>query len=182
MKHRAAHFALLAGLFALASLQFAALAAHRPPHRDETLKTNRPWIEGVDPVLENQLFDATYRVLPSHNVLKIYMEQTSGYESGGIRFSARIAHRDRDLTLPELDREAVSLIRTTFEQFPNVQALDVWATIPVPQARQAAVENTVFSVSANRSTYELIRAQKSLSDVDFLAAFGHVWASPALAR
>ncbi|MBC5828551.1 MAG: hypothetical protein GIW99_12865 [Candidatus Eremiobacteraeota bacterium] len=58
----------------------------------------------------------------------------------------------------------------------------MWATIPVPQARQAAVENTVFSVSANRSTYELIRAQKSLSDVDFLAAFGHVWASPALAR
>ena len=39
-----------------------------------------PWVEGVDPGLESSLFAATYRALPSHNVLKVYAFSAGGYE------------------------------------------------------------------------------------------------------
>lgn len=141
----------------------------------------RPWDEGVTPTLENRLFDATYKTLPSHNVLKVYVFDTSGFESAGIRFSARVPHEQRDLTRPELAAEAASLIRTTFEQFPQLQTLDIWGTIPVPATESAEVENTVFSVSADRPTYESIR-DKQLTDEDFLAVFGRVWVAPEVPR
>ncbi len=139
-----------------------------------------PWIEGVTPSLEDRLFDATYKVLPTHNVLKVYVFDAAGYQSAGIRFSARVPHEPQDLPEPELDREAVALIRTTFDQFPQIQALDVWATIPVAKAQATAVESTVFSVSADRKTYETLRDNAALTDEDFLAAFGQVWTAPEL--
>src|SRR5215472_2710697 len=61
-----------------------------------------PWIEGVDPLAENRLFYATYSALKTHNVLKVYVFSAGGYESAGIRFSARVPHEQRDLTLDEL--------------------------------------------------------------------------------
>jgi len=148
------------------------LPLHSLPHRV------MPWVEGVTPPLENRLFDATYRVLPSHNVLKVYVFDAGGYQSAGIRFSGRVPHSTRDIPAAELDHEAVELIRTTFAQFPDVQTVDVWATIPVNAAQQTSVESTVFSVSADRTTYEAMRQGRSLSDTAFLDAFGRVWLAP----
>ncbi|MDQ6780082.1 MAG: hypothetical protein M3Z37_02875 [Candidatus Eremiobacteraeota bacterium] len=142
----------------------------------------RPWAEGVTPPLENRLFAATYRVLPSHNVLKVYVFDAGGYQSAGIRFSARVPHTAHDLNAEELDSEAARLIRTTFERFPEIQTLDVWATIPVSEAQQTSVENTVFSVSADRATFDSLRAGRGLSDAAFLEAFGHVWLAPEVPR
>ena len=137
----------------------------------------RPWDEGVTPALENRVFSQTYKTLPSHNVLKVYVFDANGYESAGIRLSARVPHEQQDLTQAQLDTEAATLIRTTFEDFPDLQTLDVWATIPVPAAQVTKVENTVFSVSADRETYENVR-DKQLSDTQFLDAFGRVWVAP----
>lgn len=142
----------------------------------------QPWAEGVTPPLENRLFAATYRVLPSHNVLKVYVFDAGGYQSAGIRFSARIPHTAHDLSAEELSGEAARLIRTTFELFPEIQTLDVWATIPVSEAQQTSVENTVFSVSAERATYIGLRQRSSLSDAAFLSAFGRVWVAPEVPR
>jgi hypothetical protein len=139
----------------------------------------RPWVEGVTPPLENRLFDATYRTLPSHNILKVYVFDTKAYESAGIRLSARVPHEVRNLGRAEMSHEAVSLIRTTFDKFPELQTLDVWATIPVPKSELTQIENTVFSVSADRDTYLSIR-DKQLSDPEFLAAFGRVWIAPEI--
>lgn len=137
-----------------------------------------PWVEGVTPPLENRLFDATYRVLPSHNVLKVYVFDAGGYESAGIRFSARVPHTSRDLSAAELDREAAQLIRTTFASFPDVQTLDVWATIPVNESQETKIESTVFSVSADRAAFEAMSAGRGMSDSAFLDAFGRIWVAP----
>jgi hypothetical protein len=139
----------------------------------------RPWVEGVTAPLENRLFDATYKTLPSHNILKVYVFDTKAYESAGIRFSARVPHEVRNLGRSEMNHEAVSLIRTTFDKFPELQTLDVWATIPVPKSELTQIESTVFSVSADRDTYLSIR-DKQLSDQEFLAAFGRVWIAPEI--
>ena len=141
-----------------------------------------PWVEGVDPYAENRLFYATYGVLKTHNVIKVYVFAAGGYESAGIRFSGRVPHESRDLTLSELAAEAVTLIRTTFDTFPSVQQLDVWATIPVPQADQTSVESAVFSVSADRDTYDRIAARTDMSDIGFCNAFGRVWVAPQVPR
>lgn|SRR5579864_4320800 len=141
-----------------------------------------PWVEGVTPSLENRLFEATYKALPRHNVLKVYVFDASGYESAGIRFSARVPHEPEDLTEAELDREAAALIRTTFDGFPEVQMLDVWATIPVATSQATAVESTVFSVSADRETYDRIRTDASLADDAFLQSFGPIWVAPQVPR
>lgn len=138
----------------------------------------RPWVEGVTPPLENRLFDATYRVLPSHNVLKVYVFDAGGYESAGIRFSARVPHTPKDLSAAELDHEAVELIRTTFARFPDIQTLDVWATVPVNESQQTRVESTVFSVSADRASYEAMHEGREMTDSAFLDAFGRVWVAP----
>ena len=137
-----------------------------------------PWVEGVDPVLENALFEATYRALPSHNVLKVYAFSADGYESAGIRFSARVPHIARDLTAEEIANEAVILIRTAFEDFPSIQEVDVWGTVPVSKAEMTSVENTVFSVSADRGVYEQLRTERRLRSDFFLQAFGRVWFAP----
>lgn len=137
-----------------------------------------PWVEGVTPSLENQLFDATYHVLPKHNVLKVYVFDAAGYQSAGIRFSGRVPHEPTDLSVAELNHEAAELVRTTFERFPELQTVDVWATIPVPSDEATTVDSTVFSVSADRQTYESIKDDSGLSDEQFLAAFGRVWIAP----
>ena len=142
----------------------------------------RPWVEGVDPMVENQLFEATYCALQSHNVLKVYAFAAAGYESAGIRFSGRVPHEDRDLTAAELASEATQLIRTTFEDFPQIQHVDVWATIPVAQSQATSVENTVFSVSADRSVYEQVSQRQDISDFGFLNAFGSIWMAPQVPR
>ena len=139
----------------------------------------RPWVEGVTPPLENRLFDATYKSLPSHNILKVYVFDTKAYESAGIRFSARVPHELHNLGRAEMSHEAVALIRTTFDKFPELQTLDVWATIPVPKSEMTQIEPTVFSVSADHDTYLSIR-DKQLSDQEFLAAFGRVWIAPEI--
>ncbi len=149
-----------------------------PRHAVPPFFRTHPWVEGVTPKLENRLFDATYKVLPSHNLLKVYVFDAGGFESAGIRFSARVPHEAADLTDPELDHEAATLICTTFEQFPEVQLVDVWATIPVSAHEATEVESTLFSVSADRRTYEMIRDNKTLGDDAFLAAFGRVWVAP----
>jgi len=154
----------------------------RPSHFEGPASGRAPWIEGVTPTLENRLFASTYKVLPSHNVLKVYVFDAGGYESAGIRFSARVPHRARDLSDEELDREAASLIRSTFDGFPEIETVDVWATIPVSTAKQTSIESTVFSVSADRSTYEAAKSEGSQSPGDFLRAFGRVWMSPDVPR
>jgi hypothetical protein len=141
-----------------------------------------PWIEGVDPTMENRLFYATYGALRSHNVLKVYGFAADGYQSAGIRFSGRVPHDRSDLPLPELTREAATLIRTTFDRFPQLSEVDVWATIPVAPRDQTSTESTVFSVCADRATYERIAARTDLSDAQFLAAFGPVWVAPEVPR
>ena len=142
----------------------------------------RPWVEGVDPALENRLFYATYSALENHNVLKVYVFSAGGYESAGIRCSARVPHEPSDLDVDELSREAVILIRTTFDEFPDVQHLDVWATIPVSQSEQTTEENTVFSVSADRSVFERVSVRTDVTDLGFLNAFGRVWIAPQVPR
>jgi hypothetical protein len=165
-----------AGSAPLSKLQ--ARAAHfAAPHAE----FSRPWTEGISPTLENQVFDATYHVLPSHNILKVYVFDAPSYGAAGIRFSARVPHQLQDLSLDEMEHEAALIIRTTFDQFPSLRSIDVWATIPVALARQKAIENTVFSVSAERSVYDAVRNQ-GLSDAAFLGAFGQVWAAAEVRR
>jgi hypothetical protein len=141
-----------------------------------------PWVEGVDPVLENTLFEATYRALPEHNVLKVYAFAAGGYESAGIRFSARVPHEARDLTVSEIAHEAAILIRTAFNDFPAVEEVDVWGTVPVSLSQAKTIENTVFSVSASRDIYEQLERQHALSDEFFVGAFGRVWIAPQVPR
>jgi hypothetical protein len=150
-------------------------------HSVQTMRL-QPWVEGVDPVLENALFEATYRALPEHNVLKVYAFAAGGYESAGVRFSARVPHQPRDLTAPEIAHEAAILIRTTFDDFPAVEEVDIWGTVPVSLSQAKAVESTVFSVSANRSVYEQLERQHVLSDEFFVGAFGRVWFAPQVPR
>jgi hypothetical protein len=160
-----------------------ALAGSRPGGLRSTIhRPYRPWVEGVDPIKENRLFYATYGALSSHNVLKVYVFSTAGYESAGIRFSARVPHESRDLTLAELSRETVTLIRTTFDEFPEIQHVDIWATVPVAQAQQTSVENTVFSVSSDRGDYEHVAMQTQVTDLGFLSAFGRIWIAPQVPR
>jgi hypothetical protein len=148
------------------------------PHRAPLRRPQPPWVEGVTPSIENQLFKATYKIVPTHNVLKVYVFDAGGYESAGIRLSGRVPHGSEDLSASELDREAVELIRTTFDDFPDVQTLDVWATIPIPNSEATEIDDTIFSVSADRATYETIRDDSSLDDAGFLAQFGRVWTAP----
>ena len=142
----------------------------------------RPWIEGVNPRLENRLFTDVYHSLPSHNVLKVYVFDAGGYEAAGIRFSARVPHEQRDLTAVEIEREAVDLIRTTFEAFPDIQTVDVWGTIPIAPSQATRFESTVFSVSADRQTYAVLRTRTAVTDAAFLASFGRVWLAPQVPR
>jgi hypothetical protein len=142
----------------------------------------QPWVEGVDPVLENALFEATYHALPAHNVLKVYAFAAGGYESAGIRFSARVPHESRDLTAQEIAHEAAILIRTAFNDFPAVEEVDVWGTVPVSMSQAKAIESTVFSVSANRDIYEQLVRQHALTDEFFVGAFGRVWIAPQVPR
>jgi hypothetical protein len=141
-----------------------------------------PWVEGVDPSLENSLFAATYQALPEHNVLKVYAFAAGGYESAGIRFSARVPHEARDLTAAEIAHEAATLIRTAFDDFPDVEEVDVWGTVPVSLHQLKSVENTVFSVSANRDVYAQLERQPATSDEVFVDAFGRVWFAPQVPR
>ncbi len=156
----------------------ARLAARLPLREPALPEATHPWIEGDAPALENQLFLATYPLLPTHNIVKIYVYDSGGFTAAGIRFSARVAHSQGDLSASEIEHEAAELIRATFDEFPEIQQLDVWATIPVPKAEMTSVQNTMFSVSADRSTYEGIRSRGGFSDAAFLGAFGRVWVSP----
>ena len=161
-------------------------AAHLPPKTPLSAPASAsgrtPWIEGVDPSVENSLFFATYDALASHNVLKVYAFDAGGYESAAIRISGRVPHEDEDLSLDDLASEAVVLIRTTFDRFPDIEHVDVWATVPVPQSEATSVENTVFSVSADRSVYERIDDGEQMSDLGFLGAFGRLWVAPEVPR
>jgi hypothetical protein len=173
-----------AALFLVAAAALAAPVGMRGmPHHPSLFRPQpSPWVEGVTPPLENRLFEATYKVLPSHNVLKVYVFDADGFESAGIRLSGRVPHEPQDLTSDELDREAALLIRTTFDQFPNVSNLDIWATIPISKSEATEVDNTIFSVSADRTTYETIRGDQTLDDQDFLAQFGRVWTAPEVPK
>lgn len=164
----------------LAACAAPALAA--PNARTAQASRIHPWVEGVDPGLENSLFGATYRALPEHNVLKIYAFAAGGYESAGIRFSARVPHEGRDLTTEEIAHEAAILIRTAFNDYPDVEEVDVWGTIPVNLHQLKAVENTVFSVSATRDVFAQLERQPAMSDEAFVDAFGRVWFAPQVPR
>lgn len=142
---------------------------------------DRPWIEGYTPLREDELFHASYRALPSHNVLKVYVADAGEYGAAGIRFSARVAHTGRDMTENEMERETVTLLRTAFDNFPDLQTVDVWGTIPVQRDELTTVDSTVFSVSADRATYLAIR-DHPMSDEAFLEAFGRVWVAPQVTR
>jgi hypothetical protein len=171
-----------AAFVAAGSVTFAApvIDDGRPLARSTTHK--QPWVEGVDPIVENELFYAAYGALQSHNILKVYAFSADGYESAAIRFSGRVPHEARDLTIDELAHESVTLIRTAFEEFPEIQHLDVWATVPVAQSQATSVENTVFSVSADRAAYEVMADRTDLSDYGFLNAFGRIWVAPQVPR
>jgi hypothetical protein len=166
-----------AGSFAFAS---PVIDDGRPLAR--TAAHKQPWVEGVDPIVENELFYAAYGALQSHNILKVYAFSAGGYESAAVRFSGRVPHEARDLTVDELAHETVTLIRTAFEEFPEIQHLDVWATVPVAQSQATTVENTVFSVSADRAAYEIMADRTDLSDYGFLNAFGRIWVAPQVPR
>lgn len=176
----------VAAFIAATSCAFASqTAAHVPLKPSAALPQSserEPWIEGVDPAVENSLFYATYNALATHNVLKVYAFDAGGYESAAIRISGRVPHESEDLSLDELASEAVVLIKTTFDRFPDVQHVDVWATVPVPQSEQTSIENTVFSVSADRSVYERIDDGEDMSDLGFLGAFGRIWIAPEVPR
>lgn len=178
-------FAGFAALVAATSSAFAsATSAARLPAKPSIVRPTEktPWVEGVDPTIENSLFFATYEALSTHNVLKVYAFDSGGYESAAIRISGRVPHESEDLSLEELSSEAVTLIHTTFDRFPDVQHVDIWATVPVPQSEATSVENTVFSVSADRSIYEKIDDGDQMSDLGFLGAFGRVWVAPEVPR
>jgi len=148
----------------------------------QSASPKHPWVEGVDPIVENELFYAAYGALPTHNILKVYAFSVSGYESAAVRFSGRVPHEARDLTIDELAHEAVTLIRTAFDEFPEVQHVDVWATVPVAASLATTDENTVFSVSADRSVYEHIAGRTDMSDYGILNAFGRIWVAPQVPR
>lgn len=171
------------GTTSVVAMALAVVSSHPALKADTSMHPGLPtWVEGVDPAVENRLFFATYGVLPSHNVLKVYAFSAGGYESAAVRFSGRVPHESRDLTVDELAREAVVLIRTTFDDFPQIQHVDIWATVPVAQSQATSVENTVFSVSADRSVYERIPEHADMTDESFLGAFGRVWIAPQVPR
>jgi hypothetical protein len=180
---------VIAGFAAFIAATSCAFASQTPAHMplkpsaaEPQTSERKPWIEGVDPTVENSLFLATYDAIASHNVLKVYAFDSGGYESAAIRISGRVPHESEDLSLDDLASEAVVLIKTTFERFPDVQHVDVWATVPVPQSEQTSIENTVFSVSADRSVFERIDEGDDMSDLGFLGAFGRVWVAPEVPR
>jgi hypothetical protein len=142
---------------------------------------NRPWIEGYEPLREDELFHASYRALPSHNVLKVYVADSGEFGAAGIRFSARVPHTGRDMSATEMEHETVTLLHTAFDDFPDLQTIDVWGTIPVQLNDLTSVDSTVFSVSADRAMYLSIR-DRDLSDEEFLDAFGRVWLAPQVPR
>lgn len=142
---------------------------------------DRPWIEGYEPLREDELFHASYRVLPAHNVLKVYVADAGEFSAAGIRFSARVPHSERDMSAAEMEHETVTLLRTAFDDFPDLQTIDVWGTIPVQLTNMTSVDSTVFSVSADRTTYLAIR-DHAMPDEAFLAAFGRVWLAPQVPR
>jgi hypothetical protein len=142
---------------------------------------DRPWIEGYEPLREDELFHASYKALPSHNVLKVYVADSGEFGAAGIRFSARVPHTGQDMSAAEMEHETVSLLHTAFDDFPELQTIDVWGTIPVQLNDLTSVDSTVFSVSADRATYLTIR-DHDLSDEAFLAAFGRVWVAPQVPR
>ena len=141
----------------------------------------RPWIEGYQPSREDALFRATYPLLPMHNILKVYVSDAGSYDAAGIRFSARVPHTGHDIDAEEMRHEAALLIKTAFDKFPDLQTVDVWATIPVPKTELTTVESTVFSVSADRVTYLSVR-DHGLDDEAFLDSFGKVWVAPQVPR
>lgn len=159
----------------------AASHQNQPATADEGPAEERPWVEGVNPTFEDRLFRLTYASLPSHNILKVYAIEVNGYESAGIRFSARVPHESRDLSEDEISHEAATLIRLMFENYPSMQTVDIWGTIPVPVSEAHSVDSTVFSVSADRDVYERIRDSQG-DDLSFLHAFGHLWIAPAVPR
>jgi hypothetical protein len=179
---------VLAGFAAFVAA--TAVASALPPPSRPSVKLGHltapahssPWIEGVDPVVENELFYATYGALQNHNVLKVYAFSAGGYESAAIRFSGRVPHQTGDLTLAELAKEAVVLIHTAFDEFPEIQHVDVWATVPVAQSQATRVENTVFSVSADRDVYERVVNRGGVTDIGFLSSFGRIWVAPQVPR
>jgi len=142
---------------------------------------DRPWIEGYEPAREDALFRATYPVLPSHNILKIYVSNSAIYGAAGIRFSGRVPHSNANISEDEMEHEAATLIRTAFDRFPDLVTLDVWATVPVDNTQATSVASTVFSISADRGTYLEIR-NRGLNDDAFLAALGRVWIAPQVPR
>lgn len=142
---------------------------------------DRPWIEGYEPLREDELFHASYRVLPAHNVLKVYVADAGEFSTAGIRFSARMPHSEHDMSAAEMEHETVTLLRTAFDSFPDLQTIDVWGTVPVQLTDMTSVDSTVFSVSADRATYLAIR-DHAMSDEAFLAAFGRVWLAPQVPR
>jgi hypothetical protein len=164
-----------------AHLASAAALAGRGSEPGTTPYPGRPWIEGYEPSREDELFRASYPVLPSHNVLKIYVSDAGGYDAAGIRFSARVPHGANDIDADEMQHEAALLIKTVFERFPDLQTIDVWATVPVAKRELTTVDSTVFSVSADRPTYLAIR-DRGLPDDEFLTAFGKVWLAPQVPR
>lgn len=180
---------VIAGFAILIAATSCALASQTPAHMplkptatEPQTSERKPWIEGVDPAVENSLFLATYDAIASHNVLKVYAFDAGGYESAAIRISGRVPHASEDLSLDDLAAEAVVLIKTTFDRFPDVQHVDVWATVPVPQSEATSVENTVFSVSADRGVYEHLDDGEDMSDLGFLGAFGRIWVAPEVPR
>lgn len=178
---------VIAGFAVFIAASSSAFASQTPAHMPlkppaGASQPDKPWIEGVDPSVENRLFDATYDALSSHNVLKVYAFDAGGYESAAIRISGRVPHESEDLSLDDLAAEAVVLIKTTFDRFPEVEHVDIWATVPVPQSEQTSVENTVFSVSADRSVFERIDEGDDMSDLGFLGAFGRIWIAPEVPR
>ncbi|MBV8365002.1 MAG: hypothetical protein JO194_00740 [Candidatus Eremiobacteraeota bacterium] len=186
--------ALAAGVFLSASAGVAVARStqrtvgHAPVHVSASAAlagrgpyAARPWIEGYQPTREDELFRAIYPVLPAHNVLKVYVSEAGAYDAAGIRFSARVPHSLQDIDAGEMRHEAALLIKTAFERFPDLQTLDVWATVPVAKSELTTVDSTVFSVSADRPTYVAIR-NRGLADDEFLTAFGKVWLAPQVPR
>jgi hypothetical protein len=172
---------------ALQASQSAGMGGSSEPLNDQsympgtTPYADRPWIEGYEPLREDELFHASYKVLPSHNVLKVYVADTGEFSAAGIRFSARVPHTERDLSAAEMEHESAALLRTAFDSFPDLQTVDVWGTIPVQLNSMTSIDSTVFSVSADRTTYLAIR-EHPMSDEAFLAAFGRVWVAPKVPR
>ncbi len=140
-----------------------------------------PWIEGVTPSLEDRLFDATYKNFAiAQRVESLCLRCGRLPVSRHPLLGARAARTERSAGARARPRSCSTHPNDVRSNFRKSRHWTFGQPYQSAKAQATEVESTVFSVSADRKTYETLRDNAALTDEDFLTAFGQVWTAPEL--